>query len=907
MSKPSTDKTAKGFNIKGLLPYIAAIAIFLIITIVFFKPMILDDKVMNQSDIVHYKGISKETMDYRAKYGKEPLWTNALFSGMPAFQVSTLYNGNLTHYIHSLLQLWLPHPSGLLLLAFVSFFILCMVLGIHPLIGIAASLAFGLCSYDLVILEAGHNTKMAAMAYMPMVTAGLILLFRARYLWGFILFALALALEIRSNHLQITYYLAICLLVYGVIEAGQIIKEKNWPHLMKVAGLVVLASVAGVASNASLLWSTASYMNHSIRGKSELSSNTQSSGGLDKDYAFSWSYGKMETFTLLIPDFYGGSSNHALSNKSAVARAFSDRGIGGAQAAEYLEQMPTYWGDKPFTSGPVYLGAVICFLFLLGMFIIKDRMRWWLLCATVITLFLAWGRNLMWFNDFFFYYVPGYNKFRTVEMILVIPQLTFAITAALALQRIISGQVNKEELMKVLKISAGITGGLCLFFATLGTGFFDFTGQADAQLPDWLQSALIEDRKSLMRNDAFRSLIFIVLSAVALWLFVKDKIKAPLLSIALIALIVVDLVPVDFRYFGEKNFVPKSTYEAAFQPTQADLQIKQDPSISYRVLNLAGNTFNDSRTSYFHKSIGGYSAVKLRRYQELIENQISKSNGDVIDMLNGKYLLVSGGEGREPMAQPNPSACGNAWYVDSLMIVENADEEMNRIGPMFRLQSLGDTRITVNGNVVTEKEVGNHDNILIDTVSLDVSNTRLALGQTDTFGLMLKAGRDGISKLSVARKSEGATQSFFTLERNYRFNPRKYAVVDKRFEEYVKGLKLENDPNATIELLTCLPNQLIYTTSRANEGFAVMSEIYYPDGWKITIDNQPAECIRVNYVLRGMKIPAGKHTIEFTFEPASFMVGEKISMAASGLLLLLLLGFGIKDFFLKRKEEDTKA
>jgi hypothetical protein len=508
----------------------------------------------------------------------------------------------------------------------------------------------------------------------------------------------------------------------------------------------------------------------------------------------------------------------------------------------------------------------------------------------------------MWFKDIFFYYVPGYNKFRTVEMILVIPQLTFIITAVLALQQIITGKIPKDELLKHLKIAGGIIAGLCLFFATLGTGFFDFVGQADSNFPDWLQSALVEDRKSILRADAFRSLVFVLLSAATVWLLIKEKLKPAIFGLIIVALVIIDLVPVDFRYFGDKNFVSKSTYDAVFQPTQADLQIKQDPSISYRVLNLAGNTFNDSRTSYHHKSIGGYSAVKLRRYQELIENHISKSNADVIDMLNAKYLLISAGEGKEPMAQPNPSACGNAWFVDSLMVVENADEEMNRIGPMFTITALNNTPITVNGKNVTEAAVGNHDNILIDTVTYDASTTRLTMGQTDTFGLALKQGRDGISKLSVVNKRDGATQSFFTLQRNYRFNPRYYAVVDKRFSDYIKDIKLTNDPNAKIELLTCLPNQLIYTTDRANDGFAVMSEIYYPDGWNITIDNKPAECIRVNYVLRGMKIPAGKHTIEFKFEPKSFVVGEKISMAASGLLLLLLIGFSIKDVFLKKKE-----
>jgi hypothetical protein len=883
-----------------ILPHIIAVLIFLFVVVIFFKPLLLDNKELTQSDIVHYKGVSKELQDYRAKTGNEALWTGSMFSGMPAFQVGTLYNGNLIRYINDALLLYLPHPSGILFMACACFYILMIVIGVNPFLSIAGAIAFGLSSYNLTLLEAGHNSKLSAMAFMPLVVGGLILLFRSKYKWGVILFALGLTLEIRANHLQITYYLALALGMYVFIESIFLIRDKNFNHLFKVLSFSIGGAIVALACNTSLLWSTYTYTNQTIRGASELSSNTQSTGGLDKDYAFAWSNGKLETLTLLIPNFYGGSSNSELSSSSATAKAFEQQGASKEQASEYLKQMPIYWGSKPFTSGPFYFGAIICFLFVLGLILIKDRIKWWLLAASVLTILLSWGKNFDSFNSLFFEYLPMYNKFRTVEMILIIPQLLFSILAILTLNEIIQNKFTKEEVIRGLKISTGVTGGICLFFTLIGSGFLDFTRDTDSQFPDWLKTTLIQDRASMLKNDAWRSLAFILLASSSIWLFITDRIKSNILGAAIIILVCIDLMSVGLRYLNNDNFVPKSDYNSNFTETPVDQQILNDKSISYRVLNVAGNTFNDSRTSYYHKSIGGYSAVKLRRYQELIENQISKNNGDVIDMLNTKYLIVNAGKDRGEAVQPNPSACGNAWFVDSMKVVKNADEEMNAIGPMYNISSLAGTKIFVNAKPITNTQVGNHDKIKIDTLSFDISSVGLQLGEVDTLGIMLKPNKEGISTLTIGSKREGATDRIFTVSRNYRFNPRRVAVVDEKFTAKIKSFTSEPDSSRTIQLTSYEPNHLIYKSNSTKDGLVVFSEIYYPDGWICTVDGKEAEIIRANYVLRAMQLSPGNHTIEFKFQPKSFFVGERISMAASGLLLLLLIGFG--GMSLRKKE-----
>lgn len=899
--KPNKPLTAPDNTIVDKLKWhVAALAVFFIVGLIFFKPMWIDGKQLNQGDIVHYKGVAKELQDYRENNGSEALWTNSMFSGMPAFQVSTLYNGNLTRYVHDLFTFFLPHPSGLLILSFVTMYILLLVMGCGSFLSIGGALAFGLSTYNLTLFEAGHNSKIAAIAYMPLVTAGMVLLFRRKWLWGFAVFALGLSLEIRSNHLQITYYLALVLGIYFVVEAVQMIRHKHLNDLVKSTGLLAAAAILAVGSNASLLWSTSAYVGETIRGKSELTSNTQSTGGLDKDYAFQWSYGKAETFTLLIPDFMGGSSNHELGEKSAVGKALTQQGADAQQAAQYLKQMPTFWGDKPFTSGPFYVGAIFCFLFVLGLIIVKDNLRWWLLGATLLALFLAWGRHFDAFNDFMFNHLPGYNRFRTVEMALIAVQLTFVVLSLRALQLIYWREVTKAETERAVKIAAGVTAGLCVLLAVIGSGFFDFRSPNDERYPEWLRNALVADRKSLMSMDAWRSAAFILLAGALIWLFAKDKLRRTYALGGVLLLGVIDVTAVDKRYFGSDNFVAKDEYDQYFAMTPVDQQILQDPTLDYRVLNVAGNAFADSRTSYFHKSIGGYSAVKLRRYQELYEYQIAKNNGDVIDMLNTRWVIMKGQQEGEERAQPNPSAIGNAWFVDSLVWVKSADEEMNRIGPMYRIQALGNTSITINGKQVQQAEFGNHDEVKVGGVVFEPAQFGLPHGYVDTLGLVK-------NEKGETRFQPKSNESPFVINRFYRFTPRTVAVVDERFKDKIVNFTPQSDPSRNITLTSYAPNKLEYSSNATTESFAVFSEIYYPDGWNITIDGKPAEMVRVNYVLRGMKVPAGKHTIVFEFKPKSFYTGQTISLASSGLLMLLLIGLIVRDLVEKRKKETGNA
>ncbi len=901
IEKPNQQKSLS----QEILPHAIAILIFVAITFLYFNPMLTGDKVINQGDILQGKGASKELADYRASHnGEEALWTNSMFSGMPAFQISTYYYGNLARYIDKVLSLGFPHPSRLLFIALLGFYILLIALSVNPWLSIAGAVAFALSTYDLVILTAGHNSKMGALGYAPMVLAGVLLVFyRKKYLLGAAVTALAVSLEIRANHLQITYYLFIVLLVLGVTEFISTISNKQWKHFFTSVALLIMCGLLGVLSNLSLLWSTSEYGAETIRGKSELSSNTQSKGGLDEDYAFGWSEGKMETFTLLIPGFNGGSSDERLSENSNTAKALEAQGATGEQLQQYLSQMPLYWGDKPFTSGPAYLGAITCFLFVLGMFLLKGKLKWWLFSASVLGIMLSWGHNFFWFNDLFFKYFPAYNKFRTVEMTLVIPQLCFPILAFLTLAKIVTGEFDSKEVIKKVKTTLYIVGGLCLFFVVLGSAFFDFGSRTDQQFPDWLVKSLTEDRKSLMRMDALRSLIFISLSGGLIWLFCLNRIKQNLLLYGTVVLVFADMFFVGKRYLNDNDFVNKSDYDAHYNPTQADEQILRDKSLDYRVLNYATNTFNDSRTSYFHKSVGGYHAAKLRRYQELIENQISKQSAGVIDMLNTKYLIIPTGKEGATQVRQNSSAVGNAWFPDSIIFVANADEEMNHIGNMYEMKMLDGSSFTVNNKSVTVATIGNHDKIKVDTADVDVSSFPMFLGMSDTFGIAERVNKNATTERYVTTKSKGASEKFFIVKNFYDFNPRKDAIIDKRFEDYMKGYTVTPDSNRTIKLISYQPNDLVYESKASHEALAVFSEIYYGNGWKAFVDGKEKPHIRVNYVLRAMRIPAGEHKIEFKFEPESYFVGEKVALASSLLILILFFGVVGKELIprLKRK------
>ncbi len=667
----NTDSTNSG--IKKFIPYIAAIASFLVITFLFFSPMITDNKAIYQGDIMQFDGASKEIVTYRKSKHAEPLWTNSMFGGMPAFQISTEYSGNLVRYINNIVSIGLPEYSPFLFIACLSFYLLLLAMGVNSWIAMIGGIAYALCSYNLVILEAGHNSKMHAIALSPFVFSGVLLIWNKKYLLGAAVSAAGFSLLIYANHIQIAYYAFISLFIFGVAQFIFTIRSKEWKHFFISVLLLAATGIAGVVSNASVLWSTYEYGNSTIRGKSELTTNTQSSGGLDRDYAYKWSLGKIEALTLMIPNFYGGSSHSTAEEGSKTREVLIANG-----AQQYINSTPYYWGDQPFTSGPVYIGAILCFLFILGLLVIDGPLKWWLGIATLISVLLSFGHNLQWFSDLFFDYLPGYNKFRTVTMVLVIAQLTIPLLGIYTLAQIFANKIEKEKLVNGVFVALGLTAGLSLIIVILGSSLFNFSGAEDKNYPEWLVAALKEDRTSLMRSDAFRSFLLIGLSAAAIWGFLQNKISRNIALAGIALLVMYDMIGVGKRYVNDDIFVEKDRLKSRFQLSAADNEILKDTDPNYRVFNTTVNAFNDASTSYNHKSVGGYHAAKLRRYQELIEAHIQQGNINVFNMLNTKYFIVKGQNG-EPAAQYNPAACGNAWFVSEYKVVANADEELKSL------------------------------------------------------------------------------------------------------------------------------------------------------------------------------------------------------------------------------------
>ena len=784
------------------LPHGIALVLFIAITLSFFSP-ILNGKKLNQGDIVRFKGMSKEIVDYREKTGEEALWTNSMFGGMPAYQISVKSPGDLMSYLDDIFKGFLPHPADLVFIYMIGFYILLISLGVSPWLSIVGSFAFAFSSYFIIIIEAGHNSKAHAIGYLAPVIAGVILTYRKKYIIGGLITLLFMAMEIHAGHPQITYYLLISLLLFGLFELYHALKEKTLTPFLISSGVIILASLLAAGPNSSKLFTTYEYSKTTIRGKTELTTEKENrTSGLDKDYATQWSYGKAETGTLLIPDFNGGASGGALSEKSAVYQALVGNGVAKNQAKKYIKSMPTYWGPQPFVSGPVYAGAIVLFLFILGLVLIKGRFKWWIVSVTVLAVLLSWGKNFMFLTDIFFDFVPLYNKFRTVSMILILAELTLPLLGFVVLDRIFKNQYSKKELMQGIKIAGGITLGFTLLFILFPTAFFDFRGSSDGQLPDWLRGAIVEDRVSLMKADALRSFALIALVIGAILVFALGKLKREY-TIAIIALLVIfDLWSVNKRYLNDDDYVSKRKVEKPYAMTQADQQILQDKDPNYRVFNLTVSPFNDASTSYYHKSIGGYHGAKLRRYQELIDAHISKFNRSVLNMLNTKYIIQKGQDGK-PIVQKNPDALGNAWFVKNIKWVNNADEE---------LAALED------------------------------------------------------------------------------FNPQNTAFIDVRFKGIIDTEVSADSKNSKIQFISYDPKYLVYRSETDQDLLAVFSEIYYDKGWKAFIDGKESPYVRADYVLRAMLIPKGKHKIEFKFEPSSYLIGEKIALASSILIYLLLIG-----------------
>lgn len=808
--------------LKSLLPHLGVFIFFFAIIFVYFFP-VFEGKVIQQGDIDKFNGMAQEVIEY----GKPSGWTGSMFSGMPSYHITGYstgvdFIGDAKYYLFESFQ---GNSAGPMLFMLIFSYILFIVLGANILTAAGGAIMVAFSSYNPIIISAGHVTKAWALAYTPLVFAGMALVLKRKYLVGFILFAFGLALQIAANHLQITYYST---LFCGILFIGYMvscIKDKKSGDLLKSLGVLTLGVIIAVGSNISNLYTNYELGQESTRGKTELTPKDTDSGpvstGLDINYAFAWSYGKAETLTLLIPDALGGATGGYLDNDSHLYKEMKAK---GAQVGSKI-QTYTYWGDQPGTSGPVYFGAVVCFLFVLAFFVTSNKAKWWLLGATIFFVMLSWGRNLMWFNEFFFHHLPFYNKFRTVSMALVIPGFTFPILAVMAINEIIKGQLSKERLKKALIYTISVVGGICLIFWMMPGMFFDFQSPADESygMPDWYLDALILDRKSLLQSDAFRSLVFVLLSAALVFWYIKAKDSKKTIiyiGIGFIVLVLCDLWQIDKRYLNDDNFITKKAHqEMVHKESVADKEILQDKSPSYRVLNL-NNPFQETATSYYHKSIGGYHAAKLRRYQDLIDARLHPELNMIIstlsnnpteasimstfqrctslNMLNAKYVIYN--PGQAPLV--NPFHYGNAWFVDSFRFVDSPDEEM------AALETL---------------------------------------------------------------------------------NPLTEAVIDKRFADNLKSLQIVPDSTAKIELVTYAPDQLEYKSSSTKEGLAILSEVYYPYGWKAYIDGNQVPISRADWILRAIVIPAGDHQIKLVFDPDEVKVCGVINTILSGMLVLMLL------------------
>ena len=803
--------------LKRSIPHISAIILFLIIAFAYF-PDVLDGKQLSGHDNSNFRGMARELIDYREETGKEALWTNNMFSGMPGYLINTVFKGNKLRYLDRLLQAG-PRPVSFVFLYLIGFYLLLLAFRVNPWLAMAGSIAFAFSSYNFVILAAGHTSKAIAIGYMAPVLAGVYISFRGKRLLGAVLTGVALSLQILAGHPQITYYTLIIILFFGAAELYFSVKEKQLTSFLLSVGILLVSVGFSVASNSARLWTTMEYGRYTMRNPSELTQDEgDKTSGLTKSYATGWSYGIDETMSLLIPGFKGGSSDGSLSENSETYKLFARSNPN--QASEVIKHLPLYWGEQASTMGNVYVGAIVIFLFVLGMFIIDPRIKWWIFAATLLGIVLAWGKNFMFLTNFFMDHIPGYNKFRTVSMTLVIPALTMPLLAILTVNKIIFGEIDKKKLYQALRWSAGITGGMALLFFLLPDLAGDFVSARDSSYQQPLAAALQADRRSLLRTDALRSFIFIGLTTGLIILYVRKTINMKLAIAVLAVLFLADMWPVDKRYLNKEHFTNKRQASQPFTPSAADQYILSQPGENNRVLNLTVAVWQDASTSYFHPSIGGYHGAKMRRYQDLIETGLTDDintlfgalqtqNIQTVDsalattrflnMINTRYIIIN------PEAQPivNRHAAGNAWFVPEVEVVEDADADV------------------------------------------------AALGGID-----------------LARE----------------------ATLDSRYEGELQKRSFDPDPTALIELVEYQPNRMVYRSETSSEQLAIFSEVYYEKGWQATIDGEKAEHLRMDYLLRGMVVPAGSHEIVFEFHPRAYYTGSTISGISSIILLLLLAG-----------------
>jgi hypothetical protein len=790
--------------INKFYPHALAILGFVLISLIYFYP-VLQGKQIFQSDIAQYTGMAKEQNDFRASEYQEPYWTNSAFGGMPTYQLGAKYPHDYIGMIDDALR-FLPRPADYLFLYFLGFYGLLLVLKIDPLKAFFGALAFGLSTYLIIILGVGHNAKAHAIAYMPLVIAGVILVFQKKHILGGLLTMFASALEINANHYQMTYYLLIFLLILSGYFIYLELKKKEYKSLLKTFGVLAVAGFFAIGTNATNLLATAEYTDFSTRGKSELSYNPDGSksvgnSAISRDYITEYSYGIAESFNLIAPRIFGGSNNEALGTDSEMYEFMIGQGVPEAQAKDFVSGMPTYWGDQPIVAAPAYIGVVVFFLGVLALFIDERKLKYVFLSGATVALVLSWGKNFPLLTDFFIDNIPLYNKFRAVSSIQVILELCFPVLAIMGLQSFF--KLEKEQRWKALWQSGAVGLGIILILF-LCKGMFSFSGGNDSYYMEsygpGFVDALKTDRMSLYSADLLRSGFFILVTAGVLWLFMKNKIAQNTAIILIGFLMVSDLFFVDKKYVSSKDFVSGREVEVPFQEKPADAEILKDKT-HYRVFEVSGN-LSSARTSYFHHSIGGYSAVKPRRMQQLFDYQISKNNMEILNMLNVKYVIQTDKEGKE-FPTINPNANGNAWFVSELKLVKNADAEMKALD------------------------------------SLDSKDV---------------------------------------------------AIVNETEFTTIKNRAFAKDSLATITLDAYKPNYLKYSSNNGNDGVAVFSEIYYEKGWNAYIDGVETDHFPVDYVLRALVVPAGKHSIEFKFEPQVVKTGSTIALFSSIGMFLLLIG-----------------
>ena len=831
---------------KKLLPDLIAILAFVLLSFAYFFPADIENRILFQHDTAAGAGAGQEVKEYYEQTGERSRWTNSLFGGMPMYQIAPSYDSTKSlQWVQKAYQLFLPDYVCLTFMLMLGFYILLRVFGIPVWLAGLGGIMWAFSSYFFILISAGHIWKFITLAYVPPTIAGIVLAYRGKLLWGGILTALFVALQITSNHVQMSYYFFFVILFFVGAYFEKAWRTKTLPQFFKASAVLIVAALVGIAANVSNLYHTYAYSKETMRGKSELvqtgDAAKQTSSGLDRDYITQWSYGIDETLTLLVPNFKGGASAALSQSETAMSKA-------NPMYSSLYGSLTQYFGTQPMTSGPVYVGAFVLFLFVLGCFIVKGPLKWALIGATFFSIVLSWGKNFMPLTDFFIDYVPLYNKFRAVSSILVIAEFTIPLLAIFALKRLLEEPEILKQEKKPLGISLLLTAGIALLLAiapgSIGSGY------VPAQEAQMLQNAvnqqmipanelsgilanLGEMRAELVSSDALRSFIIIGIGCSLLWLYASGKLRSSLTIAGITILCLADMWGVNKRYLNDAQFVPHSIRTETFTKTNTDELILQDTSLDYRVLNFATSTFDDNNTSYWHKSVGGYHPAKLRRYQEMIEHHISPemqaaykaiatAGGEmdsvdankfrVLNMLNTKYFIFPAGQHRQTVPILNPHAYGNAWFVNKVQYVNNANEEIDAL-----------------------------DSII----------------------------------------------------------PTETAVVDARFKDVLKGTtESYKDSLSSIRLTSYAPNRLTYETNNAQDGIAVFSEIYYPDGWHVTIDGQPAELARADYILRTMYVPAGQHTIEMRFDPTSLHVTEGI---AYGALALLVIGIIVAVLTAKRK------